>query len=82
MADPPAQDPPDEPLLGLAGALEEDGDEGLERLLGRVHRSIARRELSGQAVDLAAVGLTGVLLEYVRAIFEALGIGKGSRRAE
>lgn len=73
---PPASETP----LGLAGFLEEDVE--YTRLMGRVHRSIERRELSGQAVDFAAVGLTGVLLEYLRALFAAFSGKKGPRRAE
>jgi hypothetical protein len=69
-----------DPPLGLASYLEEDVE--FTRLMGRVHRSIERRELSGQAVDFAAIGLTGVLLEYLRALFAAFSGGKGTRRAE
>jgi hypothetical protein len=76
---PPPQGDEDRPL-GLAGFLDEDVE--FSRLLGRVHRSIERRELSGQAVELAAVGLTGVLLEYLKALFGAFGRKKGTRRAD
>jgi hypothetical protein len=81
MADQAPPGAPDgERPLGLAGFLEEDVESG--RLMGRVHRSIQRRELSGQAVDFAAIGLTGVLLEYLRAIFGAFSGGKGTRRVD
>lgn len=81
MAESDVPRPPDsETPLGLAGFLEEDVE--LTRLMGRVHRSIERRELSGQAVDFAAVGLTGVLLEYLKALFAVFSGGKGTRRAE
>lgn len=82
MADstPPTPEP-EPPLLGLAGYLDEEEVEW-SRLLARVHRSIARREVSGQAVELAATGMTGVVLEYLRAIFAAFGGDKGSRRAD
>lgn len=78
-SDPPRPADGEAPL-GLAGFLEEDVE--YRQLMRRVHRSIERRELSGQAVDFAAVGLTGVLLEYLRALFAALGTRKGTRRAE
>jgi len=71
------EEPRDDQPLGLAGFLEEDAEWG--RLMARVHQSIARRELSGQAVELGAHGITGVLMEYLRAIFEAFG-GTGDRR--
>lgn len=83
MADPtppPPPDPPEPPLLGLAEYLDEDAE--WSRLMGRVHRSIARREVSGQAVELAATGLTGVVLEYLRALIAAFTGEKGSRRAD
>lgn len=81
MAESEVPHPPEGEIpLGLAGFLEEDVE--FTRLMGRVHRSIERRELSGQAVDFAAVGLTGVLLEYLRALFAAFSGGKGTRRAE
>lgn len=83
MPDPtsPPPDPAAEPpLLGLAGYLDEDAE--WSRLMARVHRSIARREVSGQAVELAATGMTGVVLEYLRALFTAFSGDKGSRRAD
>ncbi len=77
MAETPVDDAPTEPPLGLAGFLDEDAEWG--RLMARVHHSIARRELSGQAVELGARGLTGVLLEYLRAIVDVCS-GTGDRR--
>lgn len=79
MAEPPAGEPREEPL-GLAGFLEEDVE--WHRLMTRVHRSIARRELSGQAVELAAHGVTGVVLEYLKAFFDMFGKTGGGRRAD
>ncbi|MFN7977122.1 MAG: hypothetical protein U0P30_03240 [Vicinamibacterales bacterium] len=82
MADAPAPPPvDDERPLGLAPYLDEDVE--FRALIGRVHRSIARREVSGQAVELTMHGLTGVLVEYLKAIFEAFGgRGRGGRRAD
>lgn len=79
MAETDGPRPPDGEIpLGLAGFLEEEVE--FTRLMGRVHRSIERRQLSGQAVELAATGLTGVLIEYLRALLSAFGAGKGARR--
>lgn len=82
MADSPeSPGPPDDDRpLGLAGYLDEEAE--WEGLMGRVHRSIARREASGQAVELTMQGLTGIVIEYVRAIVEAFGSGRGGRRVE
>lgn len=78
-AGPPPGD--DERPLGLAPYLDEDVE--LRALIGRVHRSIARREVSGQAVELTMHGLSAVLVEYLKAIFEAFGgRGRGGRRAD
>ncbi len=77
MADLP---PDDERPLGLAGVLDEEAE--WSRLMARVHQSIARRELSGQAVELGAHGFTGVVLEYLKAIFEMFGGTGGGRRAD
>lgn len=80
MADAPATPPgDDERPLGLAPYLDEDVE--FRALIGRVHRSIARREVSGQAVELTMHGVAGVVVEYLRAIFEAFG-GRGGRRAD
>jgi hypothetical protein len=69
---PPATPPDDDRPLGLAPFLDEDVE--FRALVGRVHRSIARREASAQA---------GVLVEYLRALFEAFGgRGRGGRRAD
>lgn len=81
MADPTPPPESEPPLLGLAGYLDEDEVEW-SRLLARVHRSIARREVSAQAVELATTGVTGVVLEYLKAIFAAFSGDKGSRRAD
>lgn len=75
-AGPPEDDRP----LGLAGFLDEDVE--VRALLGRVHRSIARREASGHAVEFTMHGLTGVVVEYLRALFEAWGRKRGGTRAE
>lgn len=82
MADAPAPPPvDDERPLGLAPYLDEDVE--FRALIGRVHRSIARREVSGQAVELTMHGVAGVVVEYLRAIFEAFGgRGRGGRRAD
>ena len=79
MADETPAPAPGERPLGLAPFLDEDVE--VRALLGRVHRSIARREASGQVVELTMHGLTGVLVEYLRAIVEAFG-GRGGRRAD
>lgn len=82
MAETPAPPPgDDERPLGLAPFLDEDVE--FRALIGRVHRSIARREVSGQAVELTMHGVAGVVVEYLRAIFEAFGgRGRGGRRAD
>ena len=80
MAEPPVPDEPRDEPLGLAGFLEEDVE--WQRLMTRVHQSIARRELSGQAVELGARGFTGVVLEYLKAFFELFGGTRGGRRAD
>ncbi|HUU36520.1 MAG TPA: mechanosensitive ion channel domain-containing protein [Vicinamibacterales bacterium] len=49
----------DEQPLGLAALLDEEGE--WQRLMARVHRSIERRELSGQAVEFSVEALGGVL---------------------
>ncbi len=78
---PPATPPDDDRPLGLAPFLDEDVE--FRALVGRVHRSIARREASAQAVELTMQGFTGVLVEYLRALFEAFGgRGRGGRRAD
>lgn len=62
-----AETPPDDDRpLGLAGILDEGA--GWQRLMGRVHRSIERRELSGQAVEFSVEALAGVLVEYLKAL--------------
>ena len=80
MAEPPLPDDPRDESLGLAGFLEEDVE--WQRLMTRGDQSIARRELSGQAVELGAQGFTGVVLEYLKAIFELFGGTGGGRRAD
>ncbi len=81
VAEPTAPDEtPEAQPLGLAGFLDEEAE--WAGLMTRVHRSIARRELSGQAVELGAHGLTSVVLEYLRAIFDVLGGTGGKRRAD
>lgn len=75
----PPTEPTEPPLMGLAGYLDEDVE--WSRLMTRVHRSIARREVSGQAVELVTTGFTGVILEYLRALFAAFS-GEGRRRAD
>jgi hypothetical protein len=80
MAEPPVPGEPRDEPLGLAGFLEEDVE--WNQLMSRVHRSIARRELSGQAVELGAHGLTGVVLEYLKAFFELFGGTGGGRRGD
>lgn len=80
MAEPPVPGEPRDEPLGLAGFLEEDVE--WNRLMSRVHRSIARRELSGQAVELGTHGFTGVVLEYLKAFFELFGGSGGGRRAD
>lgn len=82
MAETPLPPPADdERPLGLAPYLDEDVE--FRALIGRVHRSIARREVSGQAVELTMHGVAGVVVEYLRAIFEAFGgRGRGGRRAD
>ena len=80
MAEPPVPDEPRDEPLGLAGFLEEDVE--WQRLMTRVHQSIARRELSGQAVELGAHGFTGVVLEYLKAFLELFGGTRGGRRAD
>lgn len=83
MAEVPTPDAPeavdDEPL-GLAGYLDEEAE--WQALMTRVHRSIARRELSGQAVELGVHGLSAVLLEYLKALAEIFGNAGGRRRAD
>lgn len=80
MAEPPLPDDPRDESLGLAGFLDEDVE--WNRLMRRVHRSIARRELSGHAVELGTHGFTGVVLEYLKAFFETFGGTGGGRRAD
>lgn len=77
---PGAPEPVDDEALGLAGYLDEDAE--WQALMARVHRSIARRELSGQAVELGAHGLGAVLLEYLKALAEIFGNAGGRRRAD
>lgn len=77
MAEPP---PGDDRPLGLARFLDEEAE--WRALMGRVHRSIARREASGQAVELTMQGLTGVVVEYLRALVEAFGQGRSGRRGD
>ena len=80
MAEPPVPDEPRDEPLGLAGFLDEDVE--WHRLMTRVHRSIARRELSGQAVELGTHRFTGVVLEYHKAIFGVFSGTGGGRRAD
>lgn len=81
MADtPPDMPPADERPLGLAGILDEEAE--WQRLMGRVHRSIERRELSGQAVELSVGALTVVLAEYLRALASFVPGSGGRNRAD
>ena len=80
MAEPPVPDESRDEPLGLAGFLDEDAE--WSRLMTRVHRSIARRELSGQAVELGTHGFAGVVLEYLKAFFDMFGGTGGGRRAD
>lgn len=76
-----AETPPDdERLLGLAGILDEDVE--WQRLMGRVHRSIERRELSGQAVEFSVTALTSVLVEYLKALASLMPGAGGRNRAD
>lgn len=75
--DTPLPDPAPETPLGLGEYLDEETE--WTRFVAGVHRSIARRELSGQAVELGAQGLTGVMLEYLQAVVDVVG-GTGGRR--
>jgi hypothetical protein len=77
MAEPPS---PDDRPLGLAPLLDDGGD--WARLLSRVHRSIERRELSGQAVELSMTALASVLVEYLKALATLLPGTGGRIRAE
>ena len=77
MADTP---PDDDRPLGLAGLLDEEAE--WPQLMGRVHRSIQRRELSGQAVEFSLEALTGVLMEYLKAIASYLPGAGGRKRAD
>lgn len=72
--------PPDDRPLGLAPLLDDEGD--WTRLLSRVHRSIERRELSGQAVELSMTALASVLVEYLKALASLLPRTGGQNRAE
>jgi hypothetical protein len=89
MADTPPELPPDMPLdmppvdehpLGLAGILDEEAE--WQRLMAGVHRSIERRELSGQAVEFSVGALAGVLVEYLKALASFLPGSGGRNRAE
>lgn len=73
--------PPDDGdgLIGLAALLDEDVE--WQRLLGKVRRSIERRELSGQAVELGCEALTSVLVEYLKAVTTTTPVPGGRRRA-
>lgn len=74
---PPGDDTP----LGLAPLLDEN-DAEWPQLMGRVHRSIARREMSSQAVEFSVEALTGVLLEYLKALASFLPGSGGRHRAD
>ena len=81
MADAPPDLPPaDDRPLGLAGILDEEAE--WQRLMGGVHRSIERRELSGQAVEFSVGALAGVLVEYLKALASLLPGSGGRNRAE
>lgn len=75
-----ADTPPDEPPLGLAGLLDEDVE--WQHLMARVHRSIERRELSGQAVEFSVEALTSVLVEYLKALASFMPGSGGRNRAD
>ena len=81
MADTPPERPPDEERpLGLAGILDEEAE--WQRLMARVHRSIERRELSGQAVEFSMGALAGALVQYLTALASFLPGSGGRTRAE
>ncbi len=76
-----ADTPPDgERPLGLAGILDEEAE--WHRPMGRVHRSIERRELSGQAVEFSMGALAGALVEYLKAIASFTPGSGGRNRAD
>lgn len=79
MSDQPP--PGDEAPLGLAPLLDED-DAEWARLMGGVHRSIARREMSSQAVEFSVEALAGVLVEYLKALASFLPGSGGRHRAD
>lgn len=70
----------DERPLGLAGILDEEAE--WQRLMGRVHRSIQRRELSGQAVEFSVEALASVLVEYLKALASLLPGSRGKSHAD
>lgn len=77
MAD---QSPGDDRPLGLASLLDEEAE--WHRLMSGVHRSIERRELSGQAVEFSVGALAGVLVEYLKALASLLPGSGGRNRAD
>ncbi len=66
--------------LGLANILDEDAE--WQRLMSGVHRSIERRDLSGQVVELSVEALGGVLVEYLKALASLLPGSGGRNRAD
>ena len=77
MAD---ESPDDDRPLGLASILDEEAE--WQRLMSGVHRSIERRELSGQAVEFSLQALAGVLVEYLKALASLLPGSGGRNRAD
>ncbi len=77
MAD---ESPDDARPLGLASILDEEAE--WQRLMSGVHRSIERRELSGQAVEFSVQALAGVLVEYLIALASLLPGSGGRNRAD
>ena len=75
-----APPPDDDRPLGLAGILDEEVE--WNRLMTRVHRSIERRELSGQAVEFSVQALAAVLVEYLEALASYLPGSGGRNRAD
>lgn len=80
MAERPTGESGDDRPLGLAEYLDEEVE--WRALMGRVHRSIARRDAAGQAVEFTAHGVTGVVVEYLCAAVEAWGRGRGGRSGD
>jgi hypothetical protein len=69
MAEPTSTEGDDTPPASsnLAAALVE-GEAGVD-LVGQVRRTIQRRQLSGQAIELFVDGVRDVCLKYLRLLF-------------